>query len=63
MFYRVMRRHCAKSWKVSGAIPNWVTEVFRWLNLCGRTIALGLTQLLTELSTKLISCGVKAAGS
>ena len=29
----------------------------------GRTMALGLTQPLTEMSTKNISCGVKAAGA
>ena len=29
----------------------------------GRTVALGLTEPLTEMSTKNISCGVKAAGA
>jgi len=32
-------------------------------NPSGRTMALGLTQLLTETSTMIISLGVKAAGA
>ena len=47
-------RHCATSRKVAGSIPYGVT---------GRTMALGLTQPLTEMSTRNISWGVKAAGS
>ena len=36
---------------------------FRWChNPSGRTVALGLTQPLTEMSTRNISWGVKAAG-
>jgi hypothetical protein len=31
-------------------------------NPFGRTLAVGLTQPLTEMSTRNISCGVKAAG-
>jgi hypothetical protein len=36
----------------------------RWChNPSGRTVALGLTQPLTEMSTRYISWGVKAAGA
>jgi len=37
--------------------------IFHWHNLSGRTMALGLTQPLTEMSTRNISWGVKAAGA
>ena len=33
------------------------------MNLAGRTVALGSTQPLTEMSTRNISWGVKAAGA
>ena len=48
---------------VMGSIPDGVTEIFRWHNSSGRTMALGLTQRFTELSTRDISWGVKAAGA
>jgi hypothetical protein len=35
----------------------------QWHNPSGRTMALGLTQLLTEMSTRNTSCWVKAAGA
>ena len=40
--------------KVAGSIPDWVTE---WLNPSGRTMALGSTQPLTEMSTTKPSWG------
>jgi len=40
-----------------------VTKNFYLHNPSGRTMALGLTQLLTEMSTRNISWGVKAAGA
>ena len=39
-----------------------VIEIFHWHNLSGLTITLGPTQPLTEMSTRTISWGVKAAG-
>ena len=39
------------------------TEIFHRHNPSGRTVALGSTQPLTEMSTGNISCGVKAAGA
>jgi hypothetical protein len=48
-------RHCCTSRKVAGSIPNGVIGMFHWHNPSGRTMALSLTQPLTEM-------GVKAAG-
>ena len=56
-------RGSATSRKVSGSIPNGVTGIFHFLNPSGPTVALGLTQPLTEMSTRNIVCGVKAAGA
>jgi hypothetical protein len=53
---------CATSRKVTGSIPDGV-EIFHWHNPSSRTMALGLTQPLTEISTTNISWGVKAAGA
>jgi hypothetical protein len=44
-------RNCATSRKVAGSIPDGVTGIFHWQNPSGRTMALGLTQPLTEMST------------
>jgi hypothetical protein len=44
-------RHYATSRKVAGSIPDGVIEIFRWHNPSGCTMALGLTQPLTEMST------------
>jgi hypothetical protein len=55
-------RHCATSRKVAGLIPDGVIGIFYWHNPSGRTMALELTQPLTEMSTRNISWGVKAAG-
>ena len=49
-------RHCATSRKVAGSIPD-VIEIFHCHNPSGRTMALGLTQPLTEMSTRNISWG------
>jgi len=49
-------RHCATSWKVAGSIPDSV-GIFHWLNPSGHTMALGLTQPRTEMSTRNISWG------
>ena len=45
--------------KVAGSIPDCVIGIFN--NHSGRTVALGLTQTLTEMSTRNISWRVKAA--
>jgi len=45
----------ATSRKVVGSIPDSVTGSFHWHNPSGRTMALVLTQTLTEMSTRNIS--------
>ena len=67
-FYRAMRwrswlRHCTASRKVADSIPDGVIGIFHWHNPYSRTMALGLIQPLTEMSTRNISLGVKAAGA
>jgi len=49
--------------KVAGSIPYFVIGIFHWDNPSGRTMALGSTQPVTEMSTTNISCGVKAVGA
>jgi hypothetical protein len=48
---------------VAGLIPDSVTGIFHGHNPSSRTMALGLTQPLTEMSTADIYWGVKAAGA
>jgi len=61
--WRSWLRHCATSRRVAVSIPDGVTGSFHWNNPSDRTMALGLTQPLTEMSTRNISWGVKAAGA
>jgi hypothetical protein len=51
------QEHCATNRKVAGLIPDGVTGIFQWLNPSGRIVALGSTQLLTEMSTRNPSWG------
>jgi hypothetical protein len=47
-----------------GSIPaDGVPGISHLNNPSGRTMTLGLTQALTEMSTRNNSCGVKAAGA
>ena len=55
--WRSWLRHCATSRKVAGSIPDGVTGIFQWLNPSGRTMALGSTEPLTEMSTRNSSWG------
>jgi hypothetical protein len=56
-------RHCATNRKVAGSIADGV-RIFHWHNPSGRTMALGSTQPLTEMSTyQECFLGVKAAGA
>jgi hypothetical protein len=48
-------RNFVTSRKVAGSIPNRVIGFFHWHNPSGRTMALGLTQPLTEMSTRNVS--------
>ena len=56
-------RHCATNRKVASSIPDVVSGIFPLLNPSGRTMALGSTQPLTEMSTSDISLGVKVVGA
>jgi hypothetical protein len=57
--WRSLLRHCATSQKVAGSIPDGVIGIFHWLNPSNCTIALGLTQPRTEMSTRDFSVGDK----
>jgi len=60
--YNFLRTGGATNWKIVGLIPVGVIGIFH-CHLAGRAMALGLTQPLTEMSTRNISWGVKAAGA
>jgi hypothetical protein len=49
--------------KVVGSIPDGVIGIFHWIIPSGRIMTLGLSRPLKEMSTRNISCGVKAAGA
>jgi hypothetical protein len=53
--WRSWLRHCTTSQKVAGSNPDGATGIFLWHNSSGRTMALGLTQPLIEMSTRNIS--------
>ena len=59
--WRSWLRHCATSLKVAGSISDGVIGIFHWHNPSGRTVALELTQPLTEMSTSNISWEAKEA--
>jgi len=63
--WRNWLRHCATSRKVAGSIPDGVIGIFHWHthNPSGRTMVLGSTEPLIEMSTRNISWGVQAAGA
>jgi hypothetical protein len=50
-------RYCTTNQKVAGLIPYGVVEFFIDINPSDRTMALGLTQPVTEMSTGSISWG------
>jgi hypothetical protein len=50
-------RYCATNRKVAGSIPDGVIGIFHRHNPSDRTIALGSTQSLAEMSTSNISWG------
>jgi len=52
----VVKVLCYKS-EVAASIPAGVIGIFHWHNPSDRTMALGSTQSLTEMSTRSISCG------
>ena len=56
-WWRSWLRHCATRRKAAGSIPDDVIGIFHWHNPSGHTVALGLTQPLTEMSTRNTSWG------
>ena len=48
-------RCCVTNRKVAGSIPDGVIRIFHWHSPSDRTMALGSTQPLTEMSTRSIS--------
>jgi hypothetical protein len=50
-------RHYSTNRKVAGSIPDGVIGIFHWHNPSGRTMILGSTQPLTEMSTRNIFWG------
>ena len=55
--WRSWLRQCTTGRKVAGSIPDRVIGIFHWHNPSGRTMALGLTQPLTGMSTRNTSLG------
>jgi hypothetical protein len=52
-------RHCATSRKVADLIPDGAIGIFHWHNPSGRTMALGMTHPLTQISIRNISWGLR----
>jgi hypothetical protein len=50
-------RHCDASQNGIGLIPDGISGSFHLLNFFGRNMALGSTQLLKEMSTRVFSAG------
>jgi hypothetical protein len=50
-------RHCATSWKVTDLVPDGIIRIFHSLNPSSGAMALGLTEPITEVSTRIISWG------
>ena len=55
--WRSWLRHCATKRKVAASNSNGVNGFFHWHNPSSRTMALGWTQPLTEMSTRNVSWG------
>jgi hypothetical protein len=45
-------KHYATSREIAGSIPDEIIGFFNWPNLSSRTMALGSTQPVTEMSTR-----------
>ena len=55
-------RHCVSNWKDAGSIPDGIIDIFHGHNPSSRTMALGLTHLLKEMSNSNISWEGKGGG-
>jgi hypothetical protein len=60
-YYNAVTEACATSRNVAISIPDCVTGTFHWHNPSGRSLVLGSTQPLTEMSNRNISWGGKGA--
>jgi hypothetical protein len=61
-FYLLIKNRGGRGGATNGKVAGSI-GFFHWHNPVGRTMALGSTQPLTEMSTRNISWGVKAAGT
>ena len=61
--WRCWLTNCATRRKIADSVPIGVTGIFHWHNPSGRTMVLGLTQPLREMSTRDIIWRVKDAGA
>ena len=57
--WRICLRHCAARRKAACSIPDGIIGSFHWHDPSGRTMAVGSTQPLTEMSTRNISWGLR----
>ena len=53
--YRLLLKLYAWNRQVAGSFPDGTIGIFQWHNPAGRTMALGSTQPLTEMSNRCIS--------
>jgi len=56
---RILSKYYNNTGIFAGSIPDGVIGFFHWHNPSGRTMALGSTQLLTEMSARNVSWGSK----
>ena len=61
--WRSWLRRFATSPNVAGSTPCGIIWIFHWLKPSGRTMAVGSTRPVTEISTIYLLWGFKAAGS
>jgi hypothetical protein len=59
--YHSLLRHYAISREVAGSILGEVIRFFNWFNSSSRTMALGWTQALTEITTRILAGGGQRA--
>ena len=61
--WRSWLTHCTTSRRRAGSTPDCVIGIFYWHKPSGRTVALGSTRHLIEMSTRNIFWGLKTAGA
>jgi hypothetical protein len=58
----ILRRPSATARNVAASFPNWVLEIFHWLNPSGMYMVPGSTQPPSYMNIRNISWEIKAAG-